>query len=240
MKIVEYYNARDIVVEFQDEYKARVHTSWHWFLNGGIKNPYHPSVFKMGIIGNKYPVTTNGKIIKEYNIWHSMLQRCYDIKAKENLTTYQDAVCCNEWLLYDNFYEWLHSQSNFDKWNADERWAVDKDILIKGNKVYSPETCCLVPINVNNLFTKRNSKRGSFPIGVTKNKNLFMVRCMNPFTGKLEYLGTSYVNPFDAFKSYKKRKEEIIKQVAQTEFLNGNITEECYNAMMEYQVEITD
>lgn len=45
-------------------------------------------------------------------------------------------------------------------------WALDKDILVKGNKIYSPETCCFVPQEINNLFTKRKSCRGTLPIGV--------------------------------------------------------------------------
>lgn len=240
MKVIAYNDRHNIIVEFQDKYKAQIHTSWHWFERGGIKNPYYPEVFEIGMIGIKYPCRVDGKITKEYNVWHSMLQRCYDIKGKENLITYKDAVCCDEWLNYENFYEWLHLQNNFNKWSVDERWAVDKDILVKGNKIYSPETCCLVPMNVNNLFTKRNSKRGKYPIGVTKNKNLFMARCMNPFIGKLEYIGLHYKNPFEAFQAYKNRKEEIIKQVAQIEYNKGNITERCYEAMLRYEVEITD
>lgn len=240
MKVIEYNDVHNIVVEFQDDYKAKIHTSWHWFLMGGIKNPYHPSVFGVGIIGTKYPITINGKITKEYNVWHSMLQRCFDKELKEKYPVYQDVICCDEWLLYENFYEWLCSQSNFDRWMIDDKWAVDKDILIKGNKEYNPNTCCLVPMNVNNLFTNRKSKRGKYPIGVSKNKNLFMARCRNLLTDKLEYIGTNYKNPIDAFYAYKKRKEEIIKQVAEMELSKGNISKQCYEAMMNYEVEITD
>ena len=141
-------------------------------------------------------------------------------------------------MCFENFYEWLHSQENFDKWN-DDKWTIDKDILIKGNKVYSPETCCLVPNNVNALFIKKSNYRGDLPIGVKQSHKSFIARCSNPITCNREYLG-SYSTPSYAFLAYKKYKEELIKQIAEIEYSNSNITKKCYNAMMNYQVEITD
>ena len=239
MEITEYNNSLDIAVEFKDIYKAKIHSYYHHFLSGNIKNPYYPSVSGVGMIGIKYPSREKGKHTKEYQTWRHMLERCFDEKTKEKRPYYKDVTCCKEWLLYENFYEWLHSQENFDKWLNGERWALDKDILIKRNKVYSPETCCLVPYNVNCLFTKRNSCRGTLPIGVIEHNGKFIAECNNPFKPYKNYLGI-YSTQEEAFFVYKECKEIIIKQVAQIEFDNGNITEKCYNAMMNYQVEITD
>ena len=237
MIIVEYIDANNITVEFQDEYKAKVHATYKNFTNGSIKNPYHPSVYGVGMVGVKYPTGANWKDTKEYKAWNHMLERCYSKRLKDSRSTYKDVTCCKEWLCFENFYEWLHNQENFDKWYNNERWAVDKDILIKGNKVYSPETCCLVPPNVNSLFTKRD--RGEFPVGVTKNWNRFEASCMNPFTNKREYIG-KYDTIEEAFLSYKEYKENIIKQIATIEYNKGNISEQCYEAMVNYKVEITD
>lgn len=239
MKIVEYNKADDIEVEFQDKYKVIVHTNYTQFCEGVVKNPYFPSVFRFGKIGQKYPVSINKKAIKEYDAWRSILIRCFDEREKEKHHTYRNATCCEEWLLYENFYEWLHSQNNFDKWLNGRLWAIDKDILIKGNKVYAPNTCCLVPDNVNKLFTKSDSARGNLLIGVRRCGDKFQARCKNPFIGQLEHLGT-YSIIEDAFSAYKKRKEEIIKLVAKDEFNKGNIIKECYDAMINYKVEITD
>ena len=134
----------------------------------------------------------------------------------------------------------MHNQDNFDKWLNGNRWTIDKDILIKGNKIYSPNTCCLVPENVNTLFTKCNAIRGNLPIGVRKCGNKFQAICMNHFTNKQRYIG-SYSTPTEAFYSgYKPYKENLIKQVAKEEYSKGNITKMCYDAMMNYEVEITD
>ena len=238
MKIIEYNSYNNIIVEFQDEYKTKVKSKYCYFENGQIKNPYYPSVYGVGITGNKCNVSS-----KEYRTWQKMLQRSCNENFKNNNPSYKDVTCCKEWLLYENFYEWLHSQENFDKWLNGERWAVDKDILIKGNKIYSPKTCCLVPQNVNSLFTKREKQRGELPIGVMlhKNKTQYVACCGNQFIKNLEYsyLG-AFTTPEDAFYEYKKEKERIIKKTAEIEYEKMNITKCCYDAMMKYEVEITD
>lgn len=239
MKIIEYANRSNIIVEFQDEYKAKVHTSYQMFLIGNVKNPYAPSVCGVGMVGDKYPARIKHENTKEYKVWHNMLRRCFNEKEKEKRPTYQNVSICKEWLLFENFYEWLHSQSNFNKWYDGFRWSIDKDILIKGNKVYSPETCCLVPNNINTLFERKESQRGKYPIGVSKTKNGYSATCSNPYDNTITWLGTYYTVK-EAFNAYKKYKESLIKQIAKSEYSKGNITEECYNAMLKYEVEIDD
>lgn len=240
MKIVEYENSDNVVVEFQDKYRGIVHTSYRAFCKGSVKNPYYPTAYGVGIIGNKYPRSKNRKNIKEYITWRDMLRRCFDVEYKEKHPTYKDVTCCKEWLNYENFYEWLHSQENFDKWLNGDKWSIDKDILVKGNKIYSPEMCVLSPHNVNSLFVKCDSTRGSLPIGVVKDKYGFIASYHNPYiSNKSNYIG--HYSTFEkAFYEYKVYKENIIKQIAQIEYESGNITEQCYRAMMEYEVEITD
>ena len=83
MRIVEYNNANDITVEFQDKYHARINTIYANYKIGNIANPYHPSILGIGIVGSKYKTSINKKHIKEYESWCSMLARCYDEKYKE-------------------------------------------------------------------------------------------------------------------------------------------------------------
>lgn len=239
MKIIEYNSSHDIIVEFQDEYGFKVNTTYQNFTKGEIKNLYFPDVFGVAMIGSKYPSRINGVKTKEYKIWISMLQRCYDDAVKTKYPTYQNIICCDEWLLYENFYEWIHKQENFEKWTSGDKWCIDKDILVKRNKIYNPEVCCLVPNSVNVLLTKRDSLRGDLPIGVCKHKDKFKAQCQNPINGKKEYLGL-YHTPEQAFRAYKIYKENLIKQIAQIEFDKGNITKQCYKAMMNYIVEIDD
>lgn len=239
MTIIEDNGSSNIIVEFEDENKTRVATQYCNFKSGSIKNPYYPSVYGVGITGNKYPRSINCKITREYDTWIHILQRSFDNKCKERQPSYDVVSCCEEWLNFEYFYEWLHSQPNFDKWYNGKRWAVDKDILNKGNKIYSPENCCLIPQNVNCLFLKRESQRGKYPIGVRYTNDGYLAVCRNPFLNKSVELGY-YSTPEKAFQAYKTYKENIIKQVAEIEYSKGNITKQCYEAMMKYEVEITD
>ena len=120
--------------------------------------------------------------------------------------------------------------------------CLDKDILYKGNKIYSPETCIFAPHRINTLFTKRDRSRGESPIGTSPRKNgKYVAQCnlINPETGKSkkETLGL-YDTQEKAFEVYKYYKEKNIKEVA--DYFKEYIPEILYNGMYNYQVEITD
>ena len=245
MKCVEYINADNIIIEFQDKYKYRVNTTWRHFVRKGIKNIYAPTVLGVGILGNQHELKGRLKDSKEYQSWKDMLGRCYNENAKQKYPTYKDVTCCKEWLLFDNFVKWLHSQENFEVWKSMPLSALDKDILVKGNKVYGPDTCCLVPYHVNMLFETSKKTRGNLPIGVrfNKDKNKYAAQCSVKIEGnknrKTVTLGV-YDTEIDAFNAYKYQKEFEIQQVAQEEYKKGTISKKCYEAMMRWEVEITD
>lgn len=180
----------------------------------------------------------DGKKTKEYECWYQMIRRCRSKKEKLRNPTYQDVSCCEEWLNYDVFYLWLTKQPNYLKWR-NGKFDLDKDILIKGNRIYSPSTCVLVPKEVNYLFVKSNARRGVLPIGVSyvkkHNKYLAHFNC----GGKGISIGL-YDSSEEAFDAYKTYKERYIKEVAEKFYASDDITYECYNAMMNYVVEFTD
>lgn len=243
MKIIRYYSNSDIIVEFQDEWKAQVHTRWDHFISGSVKNPYYPTVYGRGITGNKYITYENGKNTKEYHAWYNLFIRCYDneLHNKGKNRAYINCEISSEWNLYENFYDWIHNQNNYNKWLNSNDWDIDKDILQKHNKIYGGDKCVLVPKLVNELFLRNEWNRGKYPIGVTyrPSLNTYISRCENPLTKKREYLG-DFKSPEQAFMAYKARKEDIIKQVANQEYARKNITYDCYNAMINYKVDITD
>lgn len=241
MKIVEYKDVDNIWVEFQDEYKEKVPTQYNNFKRGNVKNPYDKEVYGVGYIGvGKYKVSDNGKHTKAYKVWHSMIKRCYDPYYLNKNPTYIDCFVCDEWLNFQNFAEWYYENA----YNCNnEKMCLDKDILNKGNKIYSPETCVLVPERVNTLFIKCNATRGEYPIGVTyyKNNDKLLVQCRIFENGKnkIKYLGSFPLNrPFQAFYVYKTFKENYIKQVADE--YKDLIPQKLYDAMYKYKIEIND
>lgn len=172
---------------------------------------------------------------KIYYIWVNMLNRCYNASKWSKHPTYEGCKVCDEWLIFSNFQKWYQSNSCRD-------FALDKDILIKGNKVYSPDTCCFVPQEINNLFLKSQRIRGKYPIGVVKTRNgRFVARISKRRNGiiRREEIGY-YATSEEAFISYKHEKESYIKQLAQEYYDRGEITKKVYDALMRYEVEITD
>lgn len=188
-------------------------------------------------IGNT-TTTIKGKDKKSYQCWSNMLKRCYNKNVHNKQPTYKDCSVCNEWLCYANFEKWY--DENYYEIEG-ERTELDKDILFKGNKVYSPITCIFVPQRINTLFTKSNRKRGKYPIGVVllhKNKikpNRYKAECK--INGKLFHVGT-YASISEAFQAYKQYKEKEIKRIAD-EYKN-KIPQKLYDALYAYEVEITD
>lgn len=240
MKIIKYNEYSDILVEFQDKHKAIVRTNYNSFKNGSVKNPYHPRVFGVGYLGQgKYEPYINGKSTKCYIIWCSMLQRCYDPYYINRYLTYKDCYVCDEWLCFQNFAKWYYE--NYYECNG-ETMHLDKDILCKGNKIYSPETCVFVPNNINQLFVKSNKSRGNYPIGVCwhKNANKFQAYCGvldKNGKNKIKYLGL-YNTSKEAFLAYKTFKESYIKQV--TDEYKDLISQKLYDVLYKYEVEIND
>ena len=120
---------------------------------------------------------------------------------------------------------------------------LDKDILYKNNKIYSPKTCIFVPQRINQLFIKQQRKRGTHSIGVsfTSDKTKLIVQCRinEGYGSKLEHLGRFPLSePFHAFYTYKIFKENYIKQIADE--YKSLIPQKLYDALYRYEVEIND
>lgn len=226
MHIVEYINTDNVIVEFLDDYKAKVHTAYKNFKKGTVKNPY--KVGKYGEVrGNDYPKNIYTKHFKPFNDWRILLHR---VNEKEY---YEKVNICTEWLYFKNFYEWLLSQENYKMWLNRKDYAIDKDILSQpNNKIYSPDTCCLVPFKINVLIRKIRNKNRSLPVGIQlgyNEKNKYLVSNSYP----REY----YDNINDAIKRYKEIKREQINMAAREAYNCGEITQKCYEGLINYNID---
>ena len=239
MIIVEYRGALDIDVYFPEYDWIVRNVRYDHFKNGLIKCPYEPRIYGVGYIGEgKYKSRENGKITRVYSTWNSMLQRCYDKKYHEKYPTYKNCSVTDEWYNFQNFAKWYYN--NYYEIEG-ERMNLDKDILIKHNRVYSPDTCIFVPQTINTLFIKCDKSRGESVIGTSPFRGKYVAYChvFNPETGKSkrEHLGY-YDTELEAFQVYKYYKERNIKEVA--DYYKGLIPERLYDALYDYEVEITD
>ena len=116
-------------------------------------------------------------------------------------------------------------------------WQLDKDILVKGNKLYSKDTCCFVPSEVNNLLIKRDNFRGEYPVGVHFDKYAGKFKAQLAINGKVKFLGR-FNTPEEAFQAYKLAKEVQIKVVANK--WKHLLDERVFQALMAYEVAIDD
>lgn len=188
-------------------------------------------LFGIGVNDYEYPIQSNGVMLTSYAKWKSMLQRCYSEKYVNRRKCYVGCSVCDEWLRFSNFKRW------FDK-NYVEGYYLDKDILVNGNKVYSPETCCFVPHEINELIEIRKNKTNKFYqcVEISKNGN-FRARIKR--YGRREYLGT-FKTPEEAFNAYKQGKVAYVREVADSYYKDGKITKEVYDALYRYEPKIKD
>lgn len=184
-----------------------------------------------GVGINDLPFPSNQDVA--YNPWRNMLQRCFYEKYHEAEPTYKGCAVCDEWLVASNFKKWMIDPAT----GYQEGYQLDKDILVKGNKLYSPDTCCFVPKEINYILLNRKLHRGNMPIGVYKRGNSHIAYYNN--MGKRIILG-SFNTPEAAFLAYKKAKEQYVKELAEKYYKEGKITERVHNALLNYRVEITD
>ena len=232
-KILKYNNAKEVEIQFSKTgYKTVVHLGS--IRNGKVKDPYSPSVFGVGLLGTKYPSREGDRNTKEYTLWADMLRRCYSDNFKKKRPTYESCEVSDNFKSYEYFYEWCNNQFGFN--NKD--WQLDKDLLIKGNKVYSESTCVFIPQEINKILVKREASRGEHLIGVHWNKtaNAFVAR-VSRNKGKREHLGL-FDTELEAFKVYKTVKETFIKEQANQ--WKSQIDPRAYNALMNYEVSSDD
>ena len=236
MQIIGYRGSKDIDIYFSKYKWIAKCAQYNQFKDGQVKCPYEPRVYGIGYIGEgKYATTVNRKPTRVYDVWRSMLRRCYDTKHLIKEPTYINCEVCEEWHNFQNFAEW-HDKNYYEI--QEERMHLDKDILFKGNKIYSPSTCIFVPQDINLLFIKRDATRGGLPIGVyySKAHKKYRAQC-NDRKEKRVYLGL-YNTPTEAFQAYKTHKEKLIKNTA--EKYKNKIPDKLYRALLNYEVEIID
>ena len=246
--IKSYRSAKSIDIFFPEYNYTVTNREYKEFKKGIIKCPYEKRLCEIGYIGEgKYKSKgKDGKKTKAYNEWCHIIRRCYDPYCinDDRRLSYVDCFVCEEWHCFQNFAEWFYK--NYYE-VIGQKMHLDKDILVKGNKIYSPKNCIFVPERINTLFIKATKSRGKYPIGVyefldKRNGNRKLrAQCsiLKDEKVKRKYLGDFPIDrPFQAFTTYKNFKENYIKQVADE--YKGLIPQKLYEAMYNYEVEIND
>lgn len=232
-KITKILKGKKAIIEFEKtQYSCEC--SINNIMNHRVKDARFPIICGVGYIGKARNYINKTSKNYAYTCWLNMIKRCYDKKIQCKHPTYTQCTVCDQWHCYTEFEKWFNK-------NYVQGWCLDKDILIKGNKIYSPYTCCFVPNEINALFTKRQRHRGNTPIGVIycKPQRRFKecykaVICKGNTKVHLGCFSTAE----KAFNAYKIAKEEWIKDIANK--WKDKLDPRVYAAMCNYQVEMTD
>ena len=231
-KVLRYINTNNIEVEFLQT-KTKLTVTLNSIRRGTLRDPYYPSVYGVGYFGvGKYSSRpeSNGPQSTCYKRWKEMIGRCYN-KTSSGYESYgaRGVTVCKEWLNFQNFAQWWEENC------YNEQYQLDKDVLNKNSKQYSPENCCFIPREINTMLTSRRSERGDYPMGV-RLKDGHIIAQIN-YMGTKKHLGT-FNTVEEAFAAYKKAKETCIKEYADK--YKDSLPSKVYNALYNYVVEITD
>ena len=194
-----------------------------------------PTVRGVGYLGGNLDLKSaqNGKLCKIYTQWYSMITRCYSEAYHHCNPTYTGCYVSDNFKDYSKWREWYDNY----QYKQDD-WHLDKDLLVKGNKVYSESTCVFLPQEINKALVTRQNNRGEHLIGVIwSNTSKAFIATVNRNKGKPERLGY-FKTEIEAFNAYKQAKESYIKEVADR--WKDRIDPRAYEALYNYTVDIDD
>lgn len=219
VKVVRRAEGDFVVVTFEDG--TEVSATQGNLRAGKVRNPNLKVAFGIGYNGiGEY--RQHG--VRAHSFWYKMMQRAYCPAYKAAHPTYEDVTVSDEWHNYQNFAEWCSNRPQYSLPDIN----LDKDILVRGNKVYSPETCSLVPQHINKVLSQKSATR-ELPIGVVPEGMKYIARCM--IEKENVYLGL-FATAESAGRAYVKAKEKEVKRVA--EEYKDILDTSVYEALMKY------
>jgi len=192
-------------------------------------------IYGVGYNDRTYPAAENKKSVREYDLWHSMLTRCYSGGFKRINAAYEGCTVSENFKSYSYFYEWCQRQIGFNE----KEWQLDKDLLFKGNKQYSEDTCVFVPQSINKTlpFCQKRGLRHAVGVSYHTKKRKYVVQPQLQQDGSRRWLG-AYDTEVEAFQVYKVYKERHLKNLAKSYY--GRLDKRAYSALMAWEVDMSD
>ena len=227
--IIDYLDSSKILVEFLDENRFRRYFEARDIREGVFKNPFLPTVSKVAYLGDGIHKTrTNGKPCRIHKVWSGMFTRCYYDLGGERYKSYRDCEVHKDWHNFQNFADWYKMQKFYDK-----GYDLDKDILVKGNRLYSAETCCLVPPSLNNSVGLRHNPKGKYAAGVRLDRRSGKFNSSISKFGKEYHLGV-WDNESEASVAYLSAKKEYMRELAM--IYKDKVSDKVFNALFNWEV----
>lgn len=224
LEVIELLKNQNVKIRFIAPVEYEDIVQYGNILSGSISNKFKPSVCDRGFLG-EYPVDVKSKL---YTSWSGMLKRVYNSVTEVAKLNYGNCEVDEKWFYIGNYADWFNKQIVQDK------WQLDKDLLVPGNKIYCEQCCVFLPKEINTFLTNRANHRGEWPIGVTYHARLGKWQATCSTNGKGNgYIGI-YTSPEEAFAAYKIVKERYARELA--EKWKGVIDDRAYEALLKFDV----
>lgn len=165
---------------------------------------------------------------KVYLKWTNMLRRCYSSNYQSKKPTYIGCTVCDEWLTFSNFKKWYDLNNRVGM-------QMDKDVLVRGNKIYGPQFCRFVPSQINNLLLDSGANRGKYKQGVSWDNGAQKFKAQISRDAGPKHIGL-FDTEQEAFDAYKIKKEKWIKNRADWYYSIGLIGLGVHTALYNWTI----
>lgn len=223
VEVVKYCGKSLVTVRFDDTGETATGTTFE-IRSGAITDRTIPVVYGVGFMGSGHVRGPHNAWA--YSVWTGVLERCYDKAFQDRAPTYKDCSVAKDWLNFQNF------STDTKTMIKEPKWEIDKDILVKGNRVYSKETCVFLPKELNLLISTRDR---NLPTGVYARGKKFVASCR--VQGKQKHVGM-FLSADLAFQAYKEVKESEIKRVS--DIWKDRLDPRAYSALVGWKITIND
>lgn len=231
VRVLKFNGCYDVIVEHDDAHRHTCKVTANQLRSGRMKNPYMPRIHGVGFIGaGSHRPSLNGRDTRQYTMWTRMLERCYCPKKQKSNPAYIGCIVHESWHNFQAFADWYEDQPY-----KGDGYQLDKDIIKKGNKMYCPEFCRIVPAQINKLLGDNRARRGDLPMGMQEKNGRFYVK-LSKF-GSMVYIG-AYGDVKEAFNAYKEAREAYIKECA--EYFRSAMDDDVYEALLGISISIDD
>lgn len=209
LTVLEYVKAIEILVQHNDEYGHKMWTRADFIRKGSVRNPFDKHENGYSFTGYGYCHTINPKLRAIiYSLWRGVVQRTlsntYSKKRKRNV--YEQATLCEEWYNFQVFCKFVCENNYYNV-----GYQLDKDLLVRGNKHYSPKTCCFLPLELNGSICSDFENSNGLPLGVNRKYDYYEAAI--GYKGKRKRLG-KYKTTEEASAAYVIAKESYVKELA--------------------------
>lgn len=231
-EIIYYGSVEDVLIRFHNTgYVTK--SGMQRIRTGGVIDKLAPTSYGVGYFGEN-PLAVcqvDGKKSKEYILWQSMMQRCYSSVRHDASPNYIGCSVSDYFKNFGNFYDWCQSQSGF-KLNG---WALDKDLLFKGNTMYSEDNCVFLPSHINTFLTKTSKPNITGFIGV-KYLNKYNKYTAVLFKNKKAIYSKYLSSAEEASDEYVKMKKQHAMELADQH--KDNLDVRAYHALCNYEPDV--